>query len=386
MSVFRVSSSRLIRTLGQSICLLWLAAASLHADQVINDDLIVSGSVGIGVGAEADQAFGYDTFRLSETTLRVHFDDVSTSSDFPRNDWRIIINDNDNGGANYFAIEDATAGRVPFRIDAEAPANSIRVDSQGDLGIGTDNPVHDIHITTGDTPTIRLEQNDTSGWTAQTWNVSGNETNFFVRDITNGSTLPFRIMPSNLTNLLVLEDNSVGIGIRNPKAKLDLNGNLRVRFDAQDGDDQNAKHSVLVAPSTYTGTPTATMHIQGNAFISQNLEIGSSRSLKEDIRSLSAKEAMAALKDLEPVEYRYTDDDEVQLGFIAEDVPDIVATNSRSSLSPMDIIALLTRVVQEQEDQIESQQRQIDAFRNSHNEIEALRKSIEALSARLEDN
>ena len=37
------------------------------------------------------------------------------------------------------------------------------------------------------------------------------------------------------------------------------------------------------------------------------------------------------------------------MGFIAEDVPDLVATKDRKGLSPMDIVAVLTKVLQEQQ-------------------------------------
>ncbi|MEO1369305.1 MAG: hypothetical protein AAFX50_19170, partial [Acidobacteriota bacterium] len=50
------------------------------------------------------------------------------------------------------------------------------------------------------------------------------------------------------------------------------------------------------------------------------------------------------------------------LGFIAEDVPELVATNSRKNLSSMDIVALLTKVMQEQQKTVESQQQTIDAL------------------------
>jgi hypothetical protein len=50
------------------------------------------------------------------------------------------------------------------------------------------------------------------------------------------------------------------------------------------------------------------------------------------------------------VKYNYkADKAESCVGFIAEDVPELVATNDRKSLSPMDIVAVLTKVVQEQQ-------------------------------------
>ena len=81
---------------------------------------------------------------------------------------------------------------------------------------------------------------------------------------------------------------------------------------------------------------------------------GSSREFKEDITSLDADDAFSALDGLTPVRFRYTlEPDEEYVGFIAEDVPDLVATSSHKHLSPMDIVAVLTKVVQEQQSTIE---------------------------------
>jgi len=70
----------------------------------------------------------------------------------------------------------------------------------------------------------------------------------------------------------------------------------------------------------------------------------SSREYKEDITTLGLEEALEALQGLEPVKYKYkVTRDERHVGFIAEDVPELVATEDRKSLSPMDIAAVLTR-------------------------------------------
>jgi len=61
------------------------------------------------------------------------------------------------------------------------------------------------------------------------------------------------------------------------------------------------------------------------------------------------------------VSYRYNHlPEQKTLGFIAEDVPDLVATESRKSLKPMDIVAVLTKVVQEQQAQIQSLSNKIE--------------------------
>ena len=75
----------------------------------------------------------------------------------------------------------------------------------------------------------------------------------------------------------------------------------------------------------------------------------SSRELKENIEGLAVEEAEEALKELTPVKYNYkADKEERHVGFIAEDVPTLVASKDRKSLSPMDITGVLTKVVQEQ--------------------------------------
>jgi hypothetical protein len=75
----------------------------------------------------------------------------------------------------------------------------------------------------------------------------------------------------------------------------------------------------------------------------------SSRELKENIEGLTVDEAQGALAELTPVKYNYkADKDERHVGFIAEDVPSLVASKDRKSLSPMDITAVLTKIAQEQ--------------------------------------
>ena len=167
-------------------------------------------------------SFGFDTIVLRENNLRIFFDDTSTTGSFPRNDWRIIINSSANGGGSYFAIQDATAGRDVFRVEAGAPQYSLYVDDGGRVGLGTSVPVVDLQIVSGNTPTVRLQQDGTSGFTPQTWDVAGNEASFFIRDATNGSTLPFRIYPEAPSGSLVVERTTgdIGIGTTTPEADL----------------------------------------------------------------------------------------------------------------------------------------------------------------------
>ena len=217
-------AKRHAKTLIAASCLAAAVGVSnVIADQQIFDDLIVGGSACIGFDCVNGESFGFDTIRLKENNLRIKFVDTSSSASFPTNDWQLTANDTSNGGANKFSIDDIDAGRTPFTIEAGAPSHSLYVDDGGRIGLGTSTPVADIHSKSGNTPTMRLEQDGSSGFSQQTWDVAGNETNFFIRDATNGSKLPFRIKSGADSNLLYLAENErVGINTETPDATLDV--------------------------------------------------------------------------------------------------------------------------------------------------------------------
>jgi hypothetical protein len=89
----------------------------------------------------------------------------------------------------------------------------------------------------------------------------------------------------------------------------------------------------------------------GKLEIKGTLIQGSSKTLKKNITKLSSQEALKTLENLNPVKYRYKADPQNtnHIGFIAEDVPDLVATPDRQGLSAMDIVGVLTKVIQEQQ-------------------------------------
>jgi hypothetical protein len=100
----------------------------------------------------------------------------------------------------------------------------------------------------------------------------------------------------------------------------------------------------------------------------------SSIALKENISALSSDEASTTLLALNPVKYNYkAEKDENHVGFIAEEVPELVAMKDRKSLSPMDIVAVLTKVTQDQQKQL-LEQKQINE--NMKMEIAELKKKL----------
>ena len=192
---------------------------------MIADDLIVQGSTCVGLDCVNNESFGFDTIRLKENNTRIKFEDTSASAGFPTHDWQLTANDSASGGAEKFSIEDITAATVPFTLRGSAPTNSIFVDGTGRVGFRTATPVLDLHVSTSNTPALRLEQTNAGGFTAQTWDIAGNEANFFVRDVTGGSRLPFRIRPGAPTSSIDINaSGNVGVGTASPEVKVDVRG------------------------------------------------------------------------------------------------------------------------------------------------------------------
>ncbi|MEO1368872.1 MAG: tail fiber domain-containing protein, partial [Acidobacteriota bacterium] len=354
---------------------------------VVEDDQVVQGSQCVGFDCTTSESFGFDTQRYKENNLRIHFDDTSDSAGFAGNDWRITINDSDNGGDSYFAVDDATGNTTPFRVDAGAPDNALRVSSDGRVGIGTSNPVVPAHIVDGNSPTLRLEQDGSDGFATHVWDVAGNETNFFIRDVTNSSVLPIRVFPGDNNDALVLRGNGdVGLGTSSAQANLHVlgggsahtpsnaavvglfqnnaeesdgailsllagSGTANAQFWFGDRDNDKAGRVIyrnaVDAMSFFTngaerffieadgGICIGCNNAQDNAIRHANGAVltaggtwtnASSRELKRDIAALSSADALAALGGLSPVTFRYhTELDETYVGFIAEEVPALVA-------------------------------------------------------------
>jgi hypothetical protein len=283
------------------------SAALAPQDQVINDDLIVNGSICAGFDCVNGESFGFDTLRLKENNLRIKFEDTSTSASFPGNDWQLTANDSSNGGANKFSIDDITGGRTPFTIEAAAPDNALYVENDGDVGFGTANPVVDVHIIDGNTPTVRLEQDGTNGFTAQTWDMAGNEANFFIRDATNGSTLPFKIKPGAPSNsIFVAADGDIGLGTDTPDTTLDI---------------QDAGASIRVATSNNVADEIMTLDTGGNLTISGLLTEASDKNVKENFTTVDSMTILQQILQMPITIWNYIgdDNDTAHMGPMAQD-------------------------------------------------------------------
>lgn len=407
--------------------------------QVFTQDVIVQGSLCVGIDCVNGENFGFDTQRFKENNLRIHFDDTSSSASFPSNDWRITINGSNNGDDSYFSIDDATAGRSPFRIEAGAPSNALRVDDAGNIGIGTAAPVVEVHVNDGDSPTLRLQQDGSSGFSSQIWDIAGNETNFFVRDVTNGSRLSFKIKPGAPDNALFVDANGdIGLGTQNPDAALQVeSGNLYVKSGSLGVNvsptvplDVNGNFKVT-GTSFFTGDITGILTTGATFFnnsfgtavridaANQRLGIGvpapqhqlelsaddavkpnggdwtaaSDRRLKKNIKSFES--GLETIMKIKPVTFQYNeksgyDTEEEHIGIIAQDMQKIAPYTVRKLYPDNndDYLAfdggpvkyLLVNAVQEQQQQIEAQAKEIEALKAQLEEMNEMKAQMAALA------
>ncbi len=123
----------------------------------------------------------------------------------------------------------------------------------------------------------------------------------------------------------------------------------------------------------WSGTDRMSIHHQEGVRIEGNLQVtgavsqASSLALKDNVAQLSTQQALAALHGLNAVTYTYKADNtqEQHVGFIAEDVPDLVAKADHTAVSSMDVVAVLTKVVQEQQRTIAELTAKVDALQGT---------------------
>ena len=119
----------------------------------------------------------------------------------------------------------------------------------------------------------------------------------------------------------------------------------------------------LLVLSNKDGADKLRVDSTGKIFSNGTAQI-SSRSLKDNITNLSEADALTAFSKLQPVLFNYKEDTDRQAGFIAEDVPDVIAAPDHKSINPLEVTALLTSVVKSQQKQIQEMRHEIEALKS----------------------
>jgi hypothetical protein len=224
---------------------------------------------------------------------------------------------------------------------------SFVVAEDGRVGIGTTTPGQDLDVVAPDNGLIRLSNTVADSTTKVSrmvlrhylnaqlpvylFGAASTSTNNFVA-FGGGNTIG---NAATQIDLFTAENTTTVVG--SPRLTIKGNGNIGIG----------------------TTTPAHPLNMGSGAHVTTGgvWTDASSREYKDNIESLTQEEAANTLMGLNPVKFAYkVDRTEKHVGFIAEEVPDLIATKDRKGLSPMDIVAVLTKVVQEQQKTNQEQQ------------------------------
>ena len=223
-------------------------------------------------------------------------------------------------------------------FDMSSPANSLTVDTDGNVGVGTDTPIAKLGVLgdinasfegINDIGLVELVKMSVNNTRADKFSDAG----FVMENAREQFSWAFRTFEK--TGGFAASKQGTGgkeFEIRNPGAAGSA-GSVQLHLS-------NGASNV------------------GGAWLD-----ASSRSLKKNIHDLSAADAMQTLRELKTVKYQYKSDlnNTQMVGFIAEDVPELLATHSRKSLSSMKIVAVLAKALQVQDISLQQTQADIKA-------------------------
>ncbi|MBF0627452.1 MAG: tail fiber domain-containing protein [Magnetococcales bacterium] len=256
-----------------------------------------------------------------------------------------VISRYPDGSLRLFSYSGGTVGEsrpITFHRHGTSGGEVMRIHSNGNVGIGTSIPEKPLHILSKDN-SYQIYLTNTAGVIGgislpgqggslyESMQI-GTESNHFLTLSTKGG---------QGSKIILTADGNVGIGR-------------------------------TVDQISYP------LHMASGAYVTSGgiWTNASSREYKDNITVLSLEKAQSTLGQLNPVTFTYKKEpDGSHVGFIAEDVPDLVATKDRKGLSSMDIVAVVTKVVQDQQKTIKEQDET----------IQKQGKEIQSLTVRLQE-
>ena len=254
----------------------------------------------------------------------------------------VFAYDNILEGNTKVEVIDSGDGYIKFQEDG---AEKMRI-TGGNVGIGTIDPNFKLEVSGGD---ISITD-------------SVPDLLFTITDATKYARFKF-VDPGSSTAFAVMHAIGTDYGTVGRRGDFEFYTTSYGK-DISFWTDGTERMRVLKSGNVGIGTAdpgTAKLKVVGSIVATNTVTTGSSRTLKKEIQSISHTEAAQALMALDPVSFRYkANDAELNIGFIAEDVPEMVATNDRKGLNSMDLVTLAITVIQEQQKEMEKQQDRIE--------------------------
>ena len=243
---------------------------------------------------------------------------------------------------NYLTFEGNTQQDI-VNISGSAPANSLNVNSSG---------------------TVEMKNADVS----------------FSGSNSAGDGLS-KLVTLSANNAYTSKTSDVGFSLYN--AREDFRWNFRTDESSQgfSATKEGTGGAEFLLKNTTNSYQNVELHLGNGAYCSSTGQWvnASSKEYKEDIKPLSSKEALLAFEQLKPVTFKFKRDKtkRVNVGFIAEEVPDIVATADRKGINSLEVVALLTKVVQEQKKMIEELKKEVEKQKEINKKLSKRFESFE---------
>lgn len=236
-----------------------------------------------------------------------------------------------------------------FNIMEGASTKRLTMLQGGNVGIGTTAPLSPLHIDRTGGFQIRLVGSGAD------YRIDAFGTSLRIGHASNSNQ--FRIFADAPFNALTVGANGVGIG---------------------------------------TADPSAMLHVAGDAVVSGNVELGSSRTIKREIEPLPGLEALEAVRGLPIYSWKYIDDPHQarHVGPMAEDFHDHLGLGRDAQhLSPTDTSGLALAAVKGVDERLDAQlagvRREAEALATANQELATenreLRERIEEVERRLEE-
>ena len=254
--------------------------------------------------------------------------------------------------------------------NADAPAERMRIDSSGNVGIGTSSPAAKLDIR-GSSPELYVAQDGSNNGVALAWDNS----NAFAKINTIGAAWPILFLQNGTERMRITSGGEVQIGTTNItnggfsfEAGYNGAGKSAALFGHITGTGSGNQYCIFY----YDGTIIGSITQNGTTAVAYNTT--SDYRLKENIAPMT--NALAKVAQLKPVTYTWKADGSDGQGFIAHElqavVPDAVTgekdavdKDGKPTYQGVDtsyLVATLTAAIQEQQALIENLTTRLNAL------------------------
>ena len=284
-----------------------------------------------------------------------------------------------------FLVNDVSAGTFPFRIEGGAPSNSIRIASNGNVGIGTD-PVRNLHIKS-DSPGVRQRWDNNAPEFWEFWH--GGSAIFWQHFDGTTTTTPVKFYDDAPTNSLVVRNGGVGamFALENtghPRFRLRnsaLNSNWDFRTAGSGSSEQFQITNISGGTSNFPFRlfKNGDLEVEGDV-TANGVLLTSSRASKTDFAPLDERDVLERLASLEISQWRYKheSEDTVHFGPVAEEFHETFGLSDGKHLNMIDTNGIAFAAIKALNKQNQDLYRKNQTLENQNLNLEKRLEKIEA--------